>query len=106
MVDGAKVELKEDIKVAYLRTKTQVCVNKDDIKYAVDECISELLEKIDEFTNLESNWVFKHADRIDVGITKYKPMRGGSYIKTPDYLPHRCVINVINDDEKCFKWLY
>ena len=54
MVDGVKVELKEDVKVAYLRTKTQVCVNKDDIKYAVDQCISELLEKIDEFTNVGS----------------------------------------------------
>ena len=104
MVDGVKVELKEDVKVAYLRSKTQVCINKEDVKYAVDDCISELLEKIDEFTNLGSNWVFKHADRIDVGITKYKPMRGGSYIKTPDYVPHRCVINVVNDDEECFKW--
>ena len=26
------------------------------------------------------------------------------YMKTPEWVPTKCIVNVQNDDEECFKW--
>eukprot|EP01051_Picozoa_sp_SAG22_P000852 SAG22_NODE_27_length_29018_cov_465.809646_35_plen_125_part_00 len=42
---------------------------------------------------------------MEVHIAKYKAIKGGSYIKTPDVLAtKRAIINVNNTDHECFKW--
>ena len=51
-----------------------------------------------------SGWVFEGGKRSDVTVLTFNPFRGNSYIKTPDYVPARSVINVQNKDDQCFKW--
>ena len=104
IVDGVVVKMPQSKQVAYMRTKNYICINKDEIDNAVNECVGDIIIKIDEYTNQGSNWVFMQADKMDLEIAKYKPFKGGSYMKTPEYVPPRCVINVENDDDACFKW--
>ena len=66
--------------------------------------MGSLLKAIDEFTNMGSGWVFDSGKKAEVNIATYKPFRGGTYIKTPDIVPSRSVINVQNQDHQCFKW--
>ena len=94
IVDGVVVKMPQSKQVAYMRTKNYVCINNGEIDNAVNECIGDIIIKIDEYTNQGSNWVFMQADKMDLEIAKYKPFKGGSYMKTPDYVPPRCVINV------------
>ena len=35
---------------------------------------------------------------------QYRPFLGRSYIRTPAYIPPRSVINVRNQDNRCFEW--
>ena len=41
---------------------------------------------------------------LDICIAKYQPFRGKSYFPTPKYIPPRTVINVKNEDNRCFEW--
>jgi len=37
-------------------------------------------------------------------IVLYQPFHGRRYIKTPTYIPSRTLINVKNNDNRCFEW--
>ena len=40
-----------------------------------------------------------------VSHSKYKPIRGGSWIDLPDWIKNKkACINIKNEDEMCFKW--
>jgi len=62
------------------------------------------MKRLDEFTNLGSGWRLKRCETLDLGIVLYQPFCGRSYIKTPTYIPPWTVINVKNNDNRCFEW--
>ena len=66
--------------------------------------MGEIINQTDEFTYKTSGWVFDAARGAELHISTYAPYRAGTYIKTPDWTPARCIVNVQNDDEECFKW--
>ena len=78
--------------------------NESDIISNVDLAIDMIQDGFDNFVQMGSGWVFEGGKRSDVTVLTFNPFRGDSYIKTPDYVPARSVINVQNKDEQCFKW--
>jgi len=62
------------------------------------------MNSLEEFTNEGSGWRLKRCEDLLLGIARYQPFRGRSYIKTPTYIPPRTVINVKNRDNRCFEW--
>ncbi|KAL5506271.1 hypothetical protein EMCRGX_G007882 [Ephydatia muelleri] len=80
--------------------------NESDIISNADAAINMLQDGFDNFNFVQmgSGWVFEGGKRSDVTVLTFNPFRGESYIKTPDYVPARSVINVQNKDEQCFKW--
>lgn len=61
-----------------------------------------LQEQIDSYTSEGSGWSFGVTKTLYVEAADYKPLRGKTYIKTPDCIPKRTVINIENKDNRCF----
>lgn len=52
-----------------------------------------------------SGWRFAHTIALEVKTAIYKPLHGKSYIRCPAWIENKkCIVNVKNDDEQCFKW--
>ena len=65
---------------------------------------AKIRKSLEEFTKEGCGWRLKRCIALDLGIVQYRPFRGRSYIKTPAYIPPRSVINVRNQDNRCFEW--
>lgn len=63
-----------------------------------------MIKSYEEYMSRGSGWKHKRVISLDLKIVHYKPFREKSYIKTPNYIPKRSVINVKNEDTCCFEW--
>jgi len=89
---------------AYFRSDVLTVVNRGSIAQNLTEAKAQIIKSLEEFTNEGSGWRHKRCVTLDMGIAQYRPFRGRSYIKTPAYIPPRTVINVKNNDNRCFEW--
>ena len=65
-----------------------------------------ILEKIQQFQNNGSGWLFENGESFDINIDPFEPLSGSSYISLPRNLEDKkAIINVRNEnDYECFKW--
>jgi len=89
---------------AYFRSEAQPILNPGDIAQKLSETNANVMKRLDEITNLGSSWRLRRCQTLDLGVVRYQPFRGRSYIKTPAYIPPRSVINAKNEDNYCFEW--
>ena len=89
---------------AHFRSNATPIINSGDISQAINKAGAQILEKIEKFTNGGSGWRLNRCESLDLSIVQYQPFRGKSYFKTPSYIPPRTVINVKNEDNRCFEW--
>ena len=71
-----------------------------------DEMALEILEEIDKARDLEgSGWKFEKVIKLVLHTTRWEPVNAGSYIELPQALKNRkAIINMKNQDDKCFMW--
>ena len=71
-----------------------------------DEMVAEILEEIDMTEMAEgSGWVFVKVEKLVLHTTRWEPVNAGSYIELPQALKNRkAIINMKNQDDKCFMW--
>ena len=70
-----------------------------------DSMIETIEERIQNFTNRGSNWVFVRVLSLDVQMSQFTPLRGRSWIPLSKQLSNKkAIINIKNDDNQCFKW--
>ena len=71
-----------------------------------DEMVAEILEEIDMTEMAEgSGWVFVKVEKLVLHTTRWDPVNAGSYIELPQELKNRkAIINMKNQDDKCFLW--
>ena len=106
-VEFEKLGLKTDNTIkttAYFRTKAYEVLNAGATCKSVQETKAKILKHLEGFTREGSGWRVKRVVALDIGTARYKPIRGNSYFPTPKYLPPRTVINVQNEDNRCFEW--
>ena len=77
--------------------------NENDI---YDEMMEEILEEIDMTRDAEgSGWWFEKVIKLVLHTTRWDPVNAGSYIELPPELKNRkAIINMKNQDDKCFMW--
>ena len=74
-------------------------------KELYDTIIEIILEKIATFQSMGSGWRFHSVIRLELHTVKYKPLKGETYIPLPEKLAvKKAIINIENDDNKCFLW--
>ena len=71
-----------------------------------DEMVEEILEEIDMARDAEgSGWRFEKVEKLVLHTTRWEPVNTGSYIELPQELKNRkAIINMKNQDDKCFMW--
>ena len=71
-----------------------------------DEMVEEILEEIDKTREAEgSGWRFEKVIKLVLHTTRWDPVNAGSYIELPPELKNRkAIINMKNQDDKCFMW--
>ena len=71
-----------------------------------DEMAEEILEEIDMARDAEgSGWRFEKVIKLVLHTTRWEPVNAGSYIELPQELKNRkAIINMKNQDDKCFMW--
>ena len=71
-----------------------------------NEMVEEIEEEIQKVQNTEgSGWMFLKVKKLVLHTTRWEPLYGSSYIPLDPYLANKkCLINMQNEDDKCFMW--
>ena len=58
--------------------------------------------------NKGSGWIIESIELQYINISTYRPLIGSSYIELPTELKHprKGLINIKNNDQKCFLWCH
>ena len=77
-----------------------------DISELYDEMVDEIIEKLDMAQDSEgSSWTLVRVIKLVLHTTKWEPIYGSSYIPLDPYLANKkAIINMQNEDDKCFMW--
>ena len=64
--------------------------------------------KIDDWMHEGSSWIVELIESQYINVSTYKPLSESSYIKLPLKLksPKKGLINIKNNDQKCFLWCH
>ena len=67
-----------------------------------------MLLKILYRINEGSGWIVELIESRNINVSTYRPLSGSSYIKLPVQLksPKKGLINIKNNDQKCFLWCH
>jgi len=88
-----------------LVSKNGLITNKDQIRDIIILLLNQIKDKIDLWDNNEAYWRLREVLFIDFKLREYKPLKGSSYIPTPERISKtKSVINIKNEDQKCFKY--
>lgn len=92
-------------KTAFFPNKTQVILNRDDIRDVVDLSFMKIQEEVETFEQNGSNWIIDEIQSLDLFTVGYMPLRASSYVTLPREIQvKRAVVNVQNRDNRCFMW--
>ena len=71
-----------------------------------DEMAVEILEEVDKTREaVGSGWRFEEVIKLVLHTTRWETVNAGSYIELPQALKNRkAIINMKNQDDKCFMW--
>ena len=67
--------------------------------------VDTIESKIHSLEQDGSGWGFHSVIKLEMHTVAYKPLSGGSYIELPKQIEtKRAIINMKNEDDKCFLW--
>ena len=85
----------------YFNSSTKTITNH---RYKLDQSFQEILYTIDTWVNRGSGWIMELIESQYINNSTYRPLVGSSYIDLPIELKHpkKGLINIKNNDQKCF----
>jgi len=84
---------------------TPLVVVNDGQGYDIDTLQANLDHKVEQRNKRGSNFNIERVSRFVLSIHPYRPLHGSTFVRTPDFLAKKqCLVNVQNNDEKCFVW--
>ena len=77
-----------------------------DLEEVYEEMVAEIEEQMQKVQDAEgSGWQFTAVESMVLHTTRWDPLNAGSYIDLPAFLKNKkAIINMQNQDEKCFMW--
>ena len=86
-------------------SKAEVNLEGTDVDDLYDAMTDRVLESMATFQMRGSNWTFTSIICLEIHTVAYEPLKGNSYIPLPNKLAQKkAIINMKNDDDKCFTW--
>ena len=84
----------------------KLILESTDINEIYQEMTDEIEEEIQKVQEVEgSGWVFVEIENLTLHTSIWNPINAGSYINLPKELKNRkAIINMQNEDDKCFLW--
>ena len=101
MSQGEKIE-----ELAFHSKGLKLILEQTDEKEIYDEMAEEIEEEMQKAQDaVGSGWRFYKVIKLILHTTRWDPLYGGSYIALDSYLANKkALINMKNEDEKCFMW--
>ena len=92
----------------YFNSTTRTILNELEIRDFYDKAVEEILNRIARWISKGSGWVIETILNFYLNIVSYKPLKGRSYFPLPEELsnPMKGLINLQNDDNRCFLWCH
>ena len=95
----------EEYTAPVLCHKQEAIMQNSEIEEALNPALPSIQEILEKWTQRGSGWVVDRVETLWLDITRYQPLRGGSYIPTPPALrAKKAIVNVKNKDDHCFWW--
>jgi len=70
-----------------------------------EEFIEAAKGEIENWSVRGTGWVLESIEIAYVNVTRYEPIKGGTYLPTPAKLANKkAIINVKNKDNECLRW--
>ena len=101
MSQGEKIE-----EFAFHSKGLKLILMETDENEIYDEMVEEIEEEMQKAQDaVGSGWKFYKVIKLVLHTTRWEPLYGGSYIPLDPYLANKkALINMQNEDEKCFMW--
>ena len=101
MSQGEKIE-----EFAFHSKGLKLILEQTDENEIYDEMVEEIEEEMQKAQDaVGSGWRFYRVIKLVLHTTRWDPLYGGSYIPLDPYLANKkALINMQNEDEKCFMW--
>ena len=84
----------------------KLILENTDVEKVFNEMMEEIETAIQKAENAEgSGWTLLKILNITLHTAKWDPLNAGSYMELPEYLKNKkAIINMKNQDDKCFLW--
>ena len=98
-----KPEGETEFTPVYFNSTKKIAINH---KFGLDKSFQEILDRTDNGINEGSGWIVETIKSQYINISTYTPLTGSSYVKLHLQLrsPKKGLINIKNNDQKCFLW--
>jgi hypothetical protein len=93
----------------HFKSKSGTVTNHEDIEATATFNHQTILQRIETFQNLGSNWRILNIEAHYFNAALYRPLKGSSYMKLPEDIsnPMNGLINIKNgEDTMCFMWCH
>ena len=93
-------------KFAFHSKDLKLVLEETDVSELYNEMVEEIEEEIQKVQNAEgSGWQFLKVIKLVLHTTRWEPLYGSSYMPLDPYLANKkALINMQNEDDKCFMW--
>ena len=88
----------------YFNSLTKTIINSS--RFKLDQAFQEIIYRLENWFSNGSGWIVEEIISQYLNLSSYLPLSGSTYIKLPKELNHpmKGLINIKNDDNKCFLW--
>ena len=100
-----KADGSDEISEPHFRSLCMTTLNDHEIEEQVGKASQKILSAFSTYQKEGSGWTLSEILHLDLNVAQYKPWKGSSYLPLPKKLQDKkAIINVENEDNKCFMW--
>ena len=95
----------DEINPYAFHSNIEINLDGTDEKELYDTMVERILQEIAKFMSKGSDVIFHSVIRLELHTADYVPLRGDTWIPLPKELANKkAIINMKNEDNKCFLW--
>ena len=100
-----KADGSDEISEPHFHSLCMTTFNDHEIEEQLGEASQKILSAFSTYQKEGSGWTLSEILHLDLNVAQYKQLKGFSYLPLPKKLEHKkAIINVGNEDNKCFTW--